>query len=1192
MDPDKGKGTGNPRGSERRAYERYPVQLDAMVAIQGTSARACTIRDFCIGGMLFAYDSALDQSNVAHLCTPVTDDAVTIDCSVTVDGVANNLSFQAQVVWHQESSFAVRFVNPDLMALQVLQTYAKSLQVKDAPVADSKNLSAETFNGRTAKEIIQQCDQIITSSAGDLIEKFHNEVTDYLFELSKESRDISEQNACFDALKVLSNTKDSVAGSFLGSVIKQIENYSTGVPYGSQPDEKPLNTTLSIVEDEVFDDWLADTAIIDSVETKYRDVLVKMERRLSVVYDAKIKKENNPYGPILFSHVFHGVMKPLGMRHSMNLACYKVFKNVLLGSLGELYDKINKYLKDNDILREIEFKAVKPVVTSESGTSEKNADRDSEDGRESSPINADKDNSKDSGESFQDFQKNNKQDLYQLFGELKALQQQLSGQVGEETVDKIVQGKLQGNSNDLQADEGQQGASVRYETDEVLSALSQIKIVPSKASSNSEARDYKSEVLEVLGKLTPDGGKVIGVRENQIIDVASNIFQSMSADLQVSDKVRGWIDQLELPVLKIAMTDESLFTDKSHAVREVINKVAQLEVLAGSAGQSAVGNAIKWIIDLVNQEFDGSTEVFVRAVKQLDVLLNVQDRSYAKNLENLIRQAEQEDGELEKAVASGEVDPEKEIEWEDVSEEEKARLVKQIHRLNEGDWIIFDLDKEKPKRLRIAWIAPHTQRVVFANVMGGKDRMLRSIELAKEMHDGTAKVLDDADELVMDRAQSTMLQDLHQKLLHQSTHDQLTGLISRREFEKLITETLSDAKENKSRHAVCFFDLDQFNVVNNACGYEGGDKLLKEVSEMLSDQIQGQGVLARLGGDEFGLLLKNCVLDDAMEFAEDQLDLIQDYRLQWEENRLSVGFSIGLVPLSHRSESASVLLQAAESSCGLAKEMGGNRVQVYNSSNAGLARRKKTMDLAPEIDRIIDKESLYLRCQRIKPISDDPSVKDHYEILLGVVRSDGEDVSTPEFIEAAERLNRMADVDRWVVKTAFNWIAINGEALSDEIDMFSINLSGRSLNDDSFLEYILDQIEQTEVPVDRVCFEVTETAGVDNLSDASEFIKEIKETGCKFSLDDFGTGMSSYAYLKNLPVDYLKIDGAFVKDMVNNPSDFAVVKSICEIGHFMGKKVIAEFVENDEIWNMLKELGVDYGQGYGIEKPRLLKDLG
>jgi diguanylate cyclase (GGDEF)-like protein len=535
------------------------------------------------------------------------------------------------------------------------------------------------------------------------------------------------------------------------------------------------------------------------------------------------------------------------------------------------------------------------------------------------------------------------------------------------------------------------------------------------------------------------------------------------------------------------------------------------------------------------------------------------------------------------------------VAWDDVSSEEQAMWVKRADRLQEGDWVVFDANTTEPKRLRIAWKAVKTQRIVFANVLGTKDLVLHLSELAKDLRTGSAVALSGVNEPAMDRAQYSMLQDLHQQLLHQSTHDQLTGLISRREFEKELNGALSSSKENKSRHALCFIDLDHFNIINNACGYEGGDQLLKEVSVLLSNQLEESWVLARLGSDEFGLLLKDCVLDDALDFTEELMEVIQDYRLQWDNKRLSIGFSMGLVPVSHRSDAANELLQAAESSCGVAKEMGGNRIQLYSSSHAGLSQRRKAMKWATEIDRILDEDTLYLRCQRIMPIDTgadaSSGLKDHYEILLGVWDLNGGEISTPEFIEAAERYKRMPDVDRWVIKNAFRWITDNHQSLADRIDMFSINLSGRSLNDESFLGFLLEQIKNSGVPVNKITFEVTETTGVANISDAVDFIGTVKETGCLFSLDDFGTGMSSYAYLKNLPVDYLKIDGAFVKDMVNNPSDYAVAKSICEIGHFMGKKVIAEFVENDEILAMLKELGVDYAQGYGIEKPCMLTDL-
>ena len=253
-------------------------------------------------------------------------------------------------------------------------------------------------------------------------------------------------------------------------------------------------------------------------------------------------------------------------------------------------------------------------------------------------------------------------------------------------------------------------------------------------------------------------------------------------------------------------------------------------------------------------------------------------------------------------------------------------------------------------------------------------------------------------------------------------------------------------------------------------------------------------------------------------------------------------------------------------------------------------RRKKEMEWATKIDTAIDENKLFLRCQKISPTQPHLDQRPHYEILLGISDELGGNTSLESFINAAEHHNRMIAVDRWVIHNAFMWLAENEDAVSD-ISAFSINLSGQSLNNEGLIEYIYQEVTETSVPIERVCFEVTETAGVTNLSDAADFIETIKGTGCKFALDDFGTGMSSYSYLKSLPVDYLKIDGVFIKDIANNKNDYAVVKSICEIGHFMEKTVIAEFVQDDESAKILTDIGVDYLQGYGIDKPHHLDDL-
>jgi len=1182
-------------GRERRAYERYPVNLRVRVNSRGAVARDCVMRDFCVGGMYLVFEHAAKGTRVAHLCSPAKNDQVNIECLVPGSDNSNLLKFSAQVVRKQGDGLALRFINPDLYALQVFLDYAKSVRKKNNEQCADKDcpvsLNSETFNGKSVTGIIGHCNQMVNYAANGLVARFHEDVVDYLIEVSRVSRDVAEQNAYFDALKILNNAKDTLGKGFLASLETQLACYSPAAPRFVDSDDNTVTAnSLSIVDDEIFDDWLADTATIDSVESRNKEVLTEIEKRLSLLYAMEIRRVNNPYGPALFSRLFHHALKPLDLRHKVNLACYKVFRNVLLESLHELYKKINQYFIDNDVMPVIQYSMpVSQMVTQEKiagdeDTSETASDNIDKQQAEPQTVEVPETDDTSSG-----------QDLYQLVGELKTLQQQLSQQLDDKTAAELVAGKTSAEifftQADEQVDSASEGVDRDYSRDEVQAALALVEPALNTVADTNEIRDFKSEVMKVLGKRAGGDDKHIGVRESRIIDVASNIFHWMSADLQVSEKIRNWITQLELPVLKIAVDDDALFTNRSHLVRQVINKVAQLEMLVGESektDQPAVKKALDWIVNLVNEEFDGSTNVFARAMHQLDVLLNVQDKSYNANLQKLVETFRQEETLL---CADGASVLVPDVTRDEVSNEEQAMWIKRADRLQEGDWVVFGADSAEPKRLRIAWKAYKTQRIVFANVLGAKDLVLHLTELAKDLRTGSAVALNSGNESAMDRAQYAMLQDLHQQLLHQSTHDQLTGLISRREFEKRLSDVLFLAKENKSRHAVCFIDLDQFNVINNACGYEGGDKLLKEVSVLLSGQLRENGLLARLGSDEFGLLLKDCALDDALDFVEEMMELIQDYRLQWENKRLSIGLSMGLVPVSQRSEAASELLQAAESSCGVAKEMGGNRIQLYSASHTGLLQRSKAMKWAAEIDRILDEDTLYLRCQRIMPIDAGNGTKDHYEILLGVWDLNGGDISTPEFIEAAERYKRMPDVDRWVIKKAFRWIVEHHQSLADSIEMFSVNLSGRSLNDESFLAFLLERIRESGVPVDKISFEVTETTGVANISDAVDFIEAVKATGCSFSLDDFGTGMSSYAYLKNLPVDYLKIDGAFVKDMVNNPSDYAVVKSICEIGHFMGKKVIAEFVENDEILALLKELGVDYAQGYGIEKPRTLEDL-
>lgn len=429
----------------------------------------------------------------------------------------------------------------------------------------------------------------------------------------------------------------------------------------------------------------------------------------------------------------------------------------------------------------------------------------------------------------------------------------------------------------------------------------------------------------------------------------------------------------------------------------------------------------------------------------------------------------------------------------------------------------------------------------------------------------------------------TLNHQLSLELADQAIHDPLTGLINRAEFERLVEETLEVSRTNNIPHGFCYLDLDQFKVVNVTCGHEAGDELLRQLSDLFVDAIGDAGDVARLGGDEFGILLRDCEQSDALAIAEYLMERLRKYSFRWGERSFDVAASLGMVMLSPFMSSAAELFRQADIACFAAKDAGRNRIHVYESDDQLLARQRGEIDWVSRINNAIKENRFCLYAQPIVPAA---GGKDgyHVEILLRMIDESGNIISPGVFMAAAERYNLMTKLDCWVVKTALRSIRENKPALVNA-DMVSINLSGPSLAEDGFLDYILGQIQREGVSPQKLCFEITETAAIGNFTAAKYFIETLRARGCSFALDDFGSGLSSFAYLKALEVDILKIDGIFVKDIVSDPMDRGIVKTIHELCHLVGKKTIAEFVESPEIMAVLEDIGVDFLQGYAIGAP-------
>lgn len=516
------------------------------------------------------------------------------------------------------------------------------------------------------------------------------------------------------------------------------------------------------------------------------------------------------------------------------------------------------------------------------------------------------------------------------------------------------------------------------------------------------------------------------------------------------------------------------------------------------------------------------------------------------------------------------------------------RWLERANNLHVGDWLEFTGEEQISI---VAWINEVSSNFVFVNQRGVKTHDLMLEEIAIKLANNEAKVMEESDLPLTDRASHRMLQTMHNQLTHQASHDELTGLANRKEFEKSIGGAISSAKRHGLIHVVAILDLDQFKVINNAAGHDAGDELLKLISQLLvSGLSDSQHNLSRLGGNEFGIIIQNCARESGTSVIRQLSDAVKAHRFEWGKDVFSVTASVGVVYIDDTAADVLSVMRSADSACDTAKEAGRDRMHVFEPGDSTLEKRRDIMSFVSQIDNALKEDRFVLNCQKIQPINEGGEDHPHYEILLTVLDENNEPMPPQDFIVAAETYNRMGAIDRWVIKNSFKWIASNILKL-DELGAFSINVSGNSLTEDDFMEFVLEQFHETRLPTSKICFEITETSAIGSLDDVVEFMEKMKVIGVQFSLDDFGTGLSSYSYLRNLPVDYLKIDGVFVKDIKTNPSDYAVVKSINEIGHFMGKKTIAEYVEDDEILEILREIGVDFAQGYGIEKKKPITEL-
>ena len=520
-----------------------------------------------------------------------------------------------------------------------------------------------------------------------------------------------------------------------------------------------------------------------------------------------------------------------------------------------------------------------------------------------------------------------------------------------------------------------------------------------------------------------------------------------------------------------------------------------------------------------------------------------------------------------------------------------TRWARRAQDIGVGDWVEIALDNGERRRMRLVWGGKDVFRFVFLSPQGLGEVSYQYSEFVSRLARGDAWLVKQGDIPFVDQSLFDIVQEVYSKLNFEATHDALTGCLHRHDFEKQLAQALSAMDDNPCSHTLMVFDIDEFSVINATYGTGVGDELLKRFASLLQEQASqhsGDHCIGRLGGNEFALLAKKMPVEEGLDFSERLRDAFRTESHTVGDTEFSTTLSASVCPFEDTLRSAGELMNQANLALKSAKRKGGNGVERVREQSQQVPASGPLW--VPEIDRSIRDGSLYLRAQRILPLTGG-SKGDMYELLLGLQNSSGQEISPQSYIEAAEQFRRSSRVDLWVIDEAIGWMEEHPDAM-ENIHTFNINLSGASLSDDAFLFALETRMKQHNALTHQICFEVTETSAVANLHYAADFMTEMKRLGCRFALDDFGTGLSSYAYLQKLPVDYVKVDGIFVRDMASNLTNYALVRSITELCHFLDIKTIAEYVEDMETLELLKEIQVDFGQGFCIAKPRRMDSLG
>jgi diguanylate cyclase (GGDEF)-like protein len=704
----------------------------------------------------------------------------------------------------------------------------------------------------------------------------------------------------------------------------------------------------------------------------------------------------------------------------------------------------------------------------------------------------------------------------------------------------------------------------------------------SAATGESGVSSFRARLLDALGS-DADGPKAISGQLGDAVELIMGLFEAFRQDDEVGPELATRLDGLEPAVHKVALLDQTFFEAPGHPARQLINQLARLEPSLNDGAAIDFWETIDNLLGPLIQGFEHDLGLFGDVLREVDELVERQVATYRANVASVVASCDAQQAFVQARRGAQAPAPAGDRgvlkEW--------AVWLNRTARLEPGETVeLSNAHGMAPDRLVLAWIADRLASFVFVDRRGQKTSSLSRQEFAMLLRRGSARIVRTNDTPLVERALNHVLQNLHGLLERRATRDLRTGLLNRKALLARLRDALMQAPIDGQGVGVLGFEIVEYSKVESRLGEEAAESLLRRIAQQVSSTLDGSATMACTGVSTIVALIGNTTAEMANRMADLVCQAVSGLRIRWGEETFSptVRASVGVVVPGEDPVDA---LEAVE--INLASHSGVGRVASEVLAPEIRAGSPGTMDYETLIAKTLGSDRLQLRCHRIAPLGDEARPRSHFEVLLGI-RDGDEPIPAADFVRAAEQNDQMPAVDRWVIRNTLRWMAEKRRWLR-KVSGFAINLSGPSVSDPNLVEFVLEQLSQSGVPPGKVIFEITETAAVDNMRQAQNFLRTLSEVGCRFALADFGSRQSSYGYLKQLPVDYVKIDGMFVRDLETDDTDLAVVRSVNEIAHFMGKKTVAEFVQSAAIVTRLRQVGVDYGQGYFIEMPMYLEEV-